>query len=155
MLSCVVKSRFPTRHPHKSCSTCASHPPFLPYPLSFHILANSFAHAKNSTPLFSSDSELFAQNNRGWGGGCCYSCALRASRRGGPLLTSCPSFRRTPPRSSREPRRPRLIALFCSTPLRPLSHLSPLLPASYTLFSRLPSTTALATPFSSSTYKLF
>ena len=37
------------------------------YPLFFHILADSFALVKNSTLLFSSDSELFAQNTRGWG----------------------------------------------------------------------------------------
>src|SRR5712664_3085246 len=41
--------------------------------LSFHILAHSFALIKISTLLFSSDSELFAQNTQGWG--CCYSGA--------------------------------------------------------------------------------
>src|SRR2546421_2367325 len=40
---------------------------FLTQVLSFHTLAHSFALTKNSTLLFSSDSALFAQNNRGWG----------------------------------------------------------------------------------------
>jgi hypothetical protein len=40
----------------------------FPYPLSFQSLANSFACRKNSTPFFSSDSELFAKNHPGWGG---------------------------------------------------------------------------------------
>src|SRR6266571_6467096 len=35
------------------------------YPLSFHILADSFALTQNSTLLFSSNSKLFAQNTRG------------------------------------------------------------------------------------------
>src|SRR6266702_4734210 len=39
------------------------------YSLSFHILPHSFALSKNSTPFFSSNSGLFAQNTRGWGGG--------------------------------------------------------------------------------------
>ncbi len=38
------------------------------HPLSFHILADSFALSKNSTPLFSGNSGLFARNTRGWGG---------------------------------------------------------------------------------------
>ena len=38
------------------------------YPLSFQILADSFALSKNSTPLFSRNSGLFARNTRGWGG---------------------------------------------------------------------------------------
>ncbi len=35
--------------------------------LSFHTLAHSFAHTKITTLFFSSNSALFAQNNRGWG----------------------------------------------------------------------------------------
>jgi hypothetical protein len=38
-------------------------------PLSFHILANSFAPRKNSTLFFSGNSELFSKNHPGWGGG--------------------------------------------------------------------------------------
>ncbi len=38
------------------------------YPISFQALADSFALSKNSTPFFSSNSGLFAQNTRGWGG---------------------------------------------------------------------------------------
>jgi hypothetical protein len=37
--------------------------------LSFQTLAHSFALTKNSTRFFSSDSELFAKNHPGWGGG--------------------------------------------------------------------------------------
>ena len=37
------------------------------YPLSFHILAHSFALDKNTTLLFSIVSALFGKNNRGWG----------------------------------------------------------------------------------------
>src|ERR1700687_1743685 len=37
------------------------------YPLSFHILAHSFAHRKKLSHLFSLDSALFAQNTRGGG----------------------------------------------------------------------------------------
>src|SRR5207247_1843312 len=33
----------------------------------FYTLAHSFAVSKMSTPLFSIDSALFAQNTRGWG----------------------------------------------------------------------------------------
>src|SRR6266849_5822659 len=76
--------------------TSIAYPPFpIPYSLSFHTLAHSFACTKNSTLLFSSDSALFAQNNRG-GGGCC-SRALRpprsgrgALRRGGRLVNQPP-----------------------------------------------------------------
>jgi len=39
----------------------------MPYLLSYHTLAHSFALSKISTPLFSIDSALFAQNTRGWG----------------------------------------------------------------------------------------
>jgi len=40
------------------------------YPLSFQILANSFASIKNSTLLFSTNSELFAEKHPGvWEGG--------------------------------------------------------------------------------------
>jgi hypothetical protein len=38
------------------------------YPLSFHTLPHSFVFKKNSTRLFSSDSELFRKNTRGMGG---------------------------------------------------------------------------------------
>jgi hypothetical protein len=41
----------------------------IPYFLSFHILAHSFALTENSTRLFSSDSALFAKNHPGWGEG--------------------------------------------------------------------------------------
>ncbi len=44
-------------------------PSLTPYLLSLHIVANSFAPAKNSTLLFSSNSELFAQNTGVWGRG--------------------------------------------------------------------------------------
>jgi uncharacterized protein len=40
---------------------------FSTYPLSFHILAHSFAPTKITTLFFSSDSALFAKNTRGWG----------------------------------------------------------------------------------------
>ena len=39
--------------------------PTFVYPLSFHILVDSFALTQNSTLLFSSNSKLFAQNTRG------------------------------------------------------------------------------------------
>jgi hypothetical protein len=39
------------------------------YPLSFQTLANSFASIKNSTLLFSTNSELFAEKHPGWGEG--------------------------------------------------------------------------------------
>ena len=39
----------------------------IPYSLSFHTLADSFALTKNSTLFFSSDSGLFRENTRGWG----------------------------------------------------------------------------------------
>jgi tetratricopeptide (TPR) repeat protein len=39
----------------------------LAYLLSFHAIPNSFAYAKSATRFFSSKSELFAQNTRGWG----------------------------------------------------------------------------------------
>src|SRR6266581_163172 len=42
-------------------------PTFPSYPLSFHTLPHSFALTKNSTPLFSCNSELFAKNTRGVG----------------------------------------------------------------------------------------
>ena len=35
------------------------------YPLSFHILANTFALSKNSTLFFSIDSALFGKNTGG------------------------------------------------------------------------------------------
>src|SRR5260370_19980601 len=38
----------------------------MPYLLSYHTLAPSFALSKISTPLFSIDSPIFAQNTRGW-----------------------------------------------------------------------------------------
>src|SRR6266849_1556081 len=47
-------------------STCQR---FFIYPLSFHSIPHSFALIKNTTLLFSSDSALFAQNNRGGGRG--------------------------------------------------------------------------------------
>jgi hypothetical protein len=37
------------------------------YPLSFHVLAHSFAPANNSTPLFPNNCALFAKNHPGWG----------------------------------------------------------------------------------------
>jgi hypothetical protein len=39
----------------------------LTYLFSFHTLAHSFVSVKNSTLLFSIDSELFCQNTRGGG----------------------------------------------------------------------------------------
>src|SRR5713101_825398 len=50
------------------------------YPLSFHILADSFALSKKSTPLFSWKSTLFAQNTGG----------------GGTATPACSSFRALP-----------------------------------------------------------
>jgi hypothetical protein len=50
--------------PHFNPQTC---PRFLTYLFSFHTLPNSFALAKNSTRFFSSNSELFRKNTRGWG----------------------------------------------------------------------------------------
>jgi len=44
-------------------------PPTINYPLSFHILAHSFALTKKSTLLFSIGSPLFAQKHRGVGEG--------------------------------------------------------------------------------------
>ncbi len=44
------------------------------YPLSFQILADSFALTQNSSLFFSSDSKLFAQNTRGGGIHTCGSC---------------------------------------------------------------------------------
>src|SRR6266568_4264614 len=44
-------------------------PPTINYPLSFHILAHSFALTKKSTLLFSIASPLFAQKHRGVGEG--------------------------------------------------------------------------------------
>jgi hypothetical protein len=38
-----------------------------------HTLLSFFAVNQNSTPLFSSNSELFVQNNRGWSGVFCVS----------------------------------------------------------------------------------
>jgi hypothetical protein len=40
---------------------------FRTHPLCFHITANSFVLAKNTTSLFSSNSELFSKNTRGGG----------------------------------------------------------------------------------------
>src|SRR5712691_2219235 len=58
--------------------------------LSFHTLANSFALTKNTTLFFSSDSELFAQNNRGWGTPFWYHPAPRPPGTGpsGQIFTS-------------------------------------------------------------------
>src|SRR6266568_7810192 len=53
-------------------------PTFPSYPLSFHTLPHSFALTKNSTPLFSWNSGLFAQNIRG--GGHCYPRVLKLPR---------------------------------------------------------------------------
>src|SRR5712664_1316509 len=49
---------------------------FPTYPLSFHILAHSFALGQSSTLLFSIDSALFAENHPGWG----YPLAFRHSQ---------------------------------------------------------------------------
>lgn len=49
--------------------TCRYFKVFPSYPLSFDILAHSFAHTKSTTHLFSGDSALFAKNTREWGGG--------------------------------------------------------------------------------------
>jgi hypothetical protein len=43
---------------------------FPTYPPSFHVLAHSFTLNKNSTPLFSDVSALFAKNHPGWGEYC-------------------------------------------------------------------------------------
>src|SRR6267378_5202919 len=39
----------------------------LTYLFSFHTLAHSFAHTKNSSLFFSCDSALFTKNHPGWG----------------------------------------------------------------------------------------
>src|SRR6266699_4834531 len=63
--------------------------PHSAYPLFFHILAHSFALTKNSTPLFSIVSALFAKTTRGvWG--------WEALRTGGRISRGCQ--RRTMPR---------------------------------------------------------
>src|SRR5216684_4309714 len=49
---------------------------FPTYPLSFRILAHSFALGQSSTLLFSIDSALFAENHPGWG----YPLAFRHSQ---------------------------------------------------------------------------
>jgi phosphoserine aminotransferase len=54
------------------------------YPLSFQILAHSFAFQKNSTPLFSCNSELLHKNTRGWG----YSSPLELATRHSSPATS-------------------------------------------------------------------
>src|SRR5712692_9293726 len=47
-------------------STCQL---FFIYPLSFHTIPNCFAMCQRLSHLFSGNSELFAQNTRGWGRG--------------------------------------------------------------------------------------
>jgi hypothetical protein len=47
--------------------TCERSNGFPTYLTSFHTLAHSFALNKNSTPLFSNVSALFAKNHPGWG----------------------------------------------------------------------------------------
>jgi hypothetical protein len=53
---------------------------FPTYPLSFQTLAYSFAHRKNSTPFFSSDSALFAKNHPGWGAPASHFAAGKPGR---------------------------------------------------------------------------
>ncbi len=55
-------------HQHSELGS-SIHSPLLPipYPLSFHILAHSFAFAKTVTLLFSWNCALFDKNTRGWG----------------------------------------------------------------------------------------
>jgi hypothetical protein len=62
---------FPLQRMHNPVSVSVSVIDFQPsassiYPLSFQTIANSFAPRKNVSLLFSSDSELFSQNIRGW-----------------------------------------------------------------------------------------
>src|SRR5712692_6001997 len=47
--------------------TCGPSDDSASYPLSFHILAHSFARSKNSSLVFSIASALFAKNYPGWG----------------------------------------------------------------------------------------
>jgi len=54
-------------HPRHASEISLRSPVFSGYLLSFDILPNSFALTKNSTRLFSSKSELFSKNTRGWG----------------------------------------------------------------------------------------
>src|SRR6266704_623207 len=61
---CVL-SRLPVNSGFSSLATVHGSPATFAYPLSFHILADSFALTQNSTLLFSSNSKLFAQNTRG------------------------------------------------------------------------------------------
>src|SRR6266571_1075900 len=61
---CVL-SRLPVNSGFSSLATVHGSPATFAYPLSFHILADSFALTQNSTLLFSIDSKLFAQNTRG------------------------------------------------------------------------------------------
>src|SRR3989442_532426 len=64
---CVL-SRFSVNSGFSSLATVHGSPATFAYPLSFQILADSFALTQNSTLLFSSNSKLFDQNTRGWGG---------------------------------------------------------------------------------------
>src|SRR5713226_8478978 len=81
--------RTPAGSPSRPRSLLTTHYP--PQVLSFHTLAHSFAHfciffalTKNSTPLFSIVSALFAKNHPGWGtpqvpcqkSRTCRSCSL-------------------------------------------------------------------------------
>jgi hypothetical protein len=67
---------------------------FPTYPLSFQTLAHSFALNKNSTLLFSSNSELFCKNHPGWGEG-----AISASRSIRGCLPSSVHSSKSPPSS--------------------------------------------------------
>ncbi len=64
---CVL-SRLCVNPGFSSFATVHGSPSTFPYPLSFHILADSFALCKIISPFFSCNSGLFAQNTRGWGG---------------------------------------------------------------------------------------
>jgi hypothetical protein len=76
-------------------SNSGSSPLFSVYLLSFHTLANSLASAKILTLFFSSNSELFYKNTRGW----VSTCALPSRKRGLPakagirfFFTSLPHY---------------------------------------------------------------
>jgi len=63
---CVL-SRFCVNSGFSSLATVHGSLSTFPYPLSFHILADSFARCKIISPFFSCNSGLFVQNTRGEG----------------------------------------------------------------------------------------
>src|SRR5260370_18924520 len=62
---CVCHTSEPPRGSSSNFGT--HHSPATPQVLSFHTLAHSFALAKITTSLFSTDSALFPKNHPVWG----------------------------------------------------------------------------------------